>query len=466
MTERLIRTSYTDPTTHPVTDRQGITRLDESRLDQAYFEALHRLYAPAVHGWGVASGLGVEATPGATGVVVLPGVALDAGGRLLPLIPGGHARLPDGSTITVTAGGAALPTYGPQAEVCVTIGWGETFDNTGVANDVYITETTPVLRLRPLAGVPADGTEVVLARVGLDPTGRVTTLDGLHRKGISVAADRIAFRQPISSTVNGELTVEDGQCGLVYATPDGRQIVETRRFRVEPPGGGEAVLTVETSSGKVGVGAPDPGHKLHVYTREANSAAVYAVSHSSTGIVAISNKGTGLVVHGSPRAAYFGGDVHIAGNLTKSAVIIKIDHPLFPERKYLSHSSVESDEMKNVYDGEVTLDGHGTAEIALPDWFEALNERVRYQLTAIGGSAPGLHVSRKLSGNTFSVAGGEPGQEVCWQVTGVRHDPYARANPLVSETDKEGPELGRYLHPEPHGAAPDLAVVSPVQERS
>ena len=48
--------------------------------------------------------------------------------------------------------------------------------------------------------------------------------------------------------------------------------------------------------------------------------------------------------------------------------------------KYLSHSFVESPDMKNVYDGMVTLDNKGEAEIDLPDWFGALNKDYRYQL--------------------------------------------------------------------------------------
>ena len=43
--------------------------------------------------------------------------------------------------------------------------------------------------------------------------------------------------------------------------------------------------------------------------------------------------------------------------------------------------------MKNIYDGVVTLDVYGEAEVQLPAWFEALNTDFRYQLTAIGASA-------------------------------------------------------------------------------
>ena len=58
-------------------------------------------------------------------------------------------------------------------------------------------------------------------------------------------------------------------------------------------------------------------------------------------------------------AARFEGDVDVSGNLTKASGGFRIDHPLDPENRYLNHSFVESPEMKNLYDGVVTLDERG-----------------------------------------------------------------------------------------------------------
>jgi uncharacterized protein YwbE len=147
-------------------------------------------------------------------------------------------------------------------------------------------------------------------------------------------------------------------------------------------------------------------------------------------------------------AGYFNGDVAVTGVLTKGSGSFKIDHPLDPENKYLSHSFVESPDMMNVYNGNVILDARGEAWVPLPDWFEALNRDFRYQLTAIGAPGPNLYISEKIQGNRFKIAGGAPGMEVSWQVTGIRHDPFALAHPILVEEGKPEDERGTYLHPD------------------
>ncbi len=134
-------------------------------------------------------------------------------------------------------------------------------------------------------------------------------------------------------------------------------------------------------------------------------------------------------------AGYFNGNIY-ATNITKSKDEVKIDHPLDPENKYLVHSGVSSNEMKNIYDGVVDLDANGKATVRLPEWFEALNTEFRYQMTAIGKPCPNLYVSKKISNNGFEIAGGEPNAEISWQVTGIRKDSYALKNPIVQEIVK------------------------------
>jgi hypothetical protein len=142
------------------------------------------------------------------------------------------------------------------------------------------------------------------------------------------------------------------------------------------------------------------------------------------------------------------GNLSVSGNMSKGSGSFIIDHPLDPRNKNLSHSFVESPDMMNLYQGLAVLDEHGEAWVELPGYFEALNRDFRYQLTAIGSAAPGLHVAAEVSGNRFKIAGGKPEMKVSWQVSGIRHDPYANAHRIKVEEEKSDDARGHYLHPE------------------
>jgi len=156
-------------------------------------------------------------------------------------------------------------------------------------------------------------------------------------------------------------------------------------------------------------------------------------------------------------AGYFGGDVRVTGTFDNSKNNIIMDHPLDPENKYLKLSSVNSPEMKNVFDGVVTLNANGEATVELPEYFEALNENFRYQVTCIGGYAP-VYIAEKIINNQFVIAGGQPGMEISWQVTGIRKDAFVQANPMEVEVDKPETEVGKYLAPEALGYGPELHI--------
>lgn len=145
------------------------------------------------------------------------------------------------------------------------------------------------------------------------------------------------------------------------------------------------------------------------------------------------------------------GNLSVTGAITAGVKDFKIDHPLDPQNKYLYHGSVESSEMMNIYTGNAILDNGGEAVVSLPKWFEALNADFRYQLTAIGAAAPNLHIAQEIANHQFSIAGGGPGMKVSWQVTGVRHDAYAKTHPLTVEVRKPEKERGHYLHPDAFG---------------
>jgi len=165
------------------------------------------------------------------------------------------------------------------------------------------------------------------------------------------------------------------------------------------------------------------------------------------------------VAQSSGYAAYFNGTVDVNGTLIKAGGSFKIDHPLDPANKYLSHSFVESPDMKDIYDGVATLDAKGETVIEMPDWFGALNRDFRYQLTAIGAPGPNLYVAEEISGNHFKIAGGTPGMRVSWQVTGIRQDAWANAHRIPVEEEKPEAERGSYMHPELYGADEDQSLV-------
>jgi hypothetical protein len=144
------------------------------------------------------------------------------------------------------------------------------------------------------------------------------------------------------------------------------------------------------------------------------------------------------------------GGMLVTGALYKGGGGFRVDHPLDPENKYLSHSFVESPEMMNVYSGTVITDDDGNARVQLPHYFEALNRDFRYQLTAIGQFAQ-LMVSDEINRNEFAIRSDVPRVKVCWQVSGVRQDAWAEAHRIPVEEDKPPAEKGQYLHPELFG---------------
>ena len=159
-------------------------------------------------------------------------------------------------------------------------------------------------------------------------------------------------------------------------------------------------------------------------------------------------------------AGYFDGKVQVTGTISKGGGSFKIDHPLDPEHRYLSHSFVESPDMKNIYDGTVVTDDRGFATVTLPEWFDALNRDFRYQLTVLGGGDDWVHarVAAEISDNAFRIQTSAPLTKVSWQVTGIRKDPFAEQNRIPVEEVKPDAEQGSYLHPAAYGQPEERSV--------
>jgi hypothetical protein len=203
-----------------------------------------------------------------------------------------------------------------------------------------------------------------------------------------------------------------------------------------------ALVTIQ-DNGSVGIGTTLPGFPLEV-AGDARIAGVLWADHG--------NFGNDV---NADRIRAFG---HLSAFLLTATIkLFRIDHPLDPANKYLSHASVESPDLKTFYDGIAELDINGEAVVELPGWFEALNKDFRYQLTGIGGFAP-IYIAEEIINNRFKIAGGNPGMKVSWQVTCVRHDAVVQATPMVVEEDKPADEKGYYQNPEAYGQPKEMGI--------
>jgi hypothetical protein len=371
--------------------------------------------------------------------------------------------------LTVTNGSAAGFAYGIQGASNATLGRGlfglassPVGGNQGVFGQSDSTAGTGVYGVAgAFAGITTGVLGTVASPNGRGVFGRATATTG-GTSGVSGQSDSDTGRgvyglataaTGVTAGVRGEAasSVGSGVSGIATypgAAVPGDPLPVGVRGRADNGYG-----MVATSANFVGLAADGLAIGVQASNRADFGAGVFASATNETpGSDAAAVVGN---AEGDNWAGVFFGKVDVAGTLSKTAGSFVIDHPLDPANKYLVHSFVESPDMKNVYDGVATLDARGEAVVELPDWFEALNRDFRYQLTAIGAPAPGLHVAARVAGNRFRIGGGPPGLEVSWQVTGIRQDAYARAHPLPVEVDKPEGKRGTYRHPVEHGAAPD-----------
>ncbi len=246
-------------------------------------------------------------------------------------------------------------------------------------------------------------------------------------------------------------------------------------------GGGGSRFVIQDATGNVGIGeTTNPTYKLDVL--HGGSTGIRSRSSSSFSVVDIdgqsgdaalrfqkagvnqwntrNNPGTDdyqifelggggerLRIENTTGRVVIGTDLHVTGTLSKGGGAFKIDYPMDPDNKYLVHSFVESPEMMNIYNGNITTDASGKMTVQLPDYFNSLNKDFRYQLTVIGSFAQAI-ISKEVNGNSFEIATSQPNVKVSWQVTGVRQDPWANKYRIPNVVDKEAKDKGMYLNPE------------------
>ena len=307
---------------------------------------------------------------------------------------------------------------------------------------------------------------------GLSSNGNITAL------GLVVGSNGVFAATPSTSLVGvstQNLAATPAVSGRAVATGDGTThgvdgVSETNQgvgvFGLSEGTAGAGVLGKSDNGGFAVLGQSVGNSGQGVWGENFGTAGngVVGIAHSAGDGMFAFNDSTGDALFALNQtsgafAAFFNGDVDVDGNLSKAAGSFKIDHPLDPANKYLYHSFVESPDMMNVYNGNVTTDGAGRAVVKMPGWFEALNRDFRYQLTVIGQFAQAM-VASEIANHTFTIQTDKPNVKVSWQITGIRQDAWANAHRIPVELEKPDKERGSYLHPELFGAPDEKSIVA------
>jgi hypothetical protein len=291
-------------------------------------------------------------------------------------------------------------------------------------------------------GVFGKATSATGTTYGVEGDADSTSGTGVYGNATAVSGSTVGVEGDTASPTGvGVKGVSSATTGTTYGVAGSTASTGTNASGVY----GHATASTGSTNGVEGVADSTSG--TGVYGVATDGYGVYGSSDSGYGVVGQSSTGYGVYSDG-PANVY--GNLQVTGTLSKGGGSFKIDHPLDPANKFLYHSFVESPDMKNVYDGVVTLDAAGEATVTLPDWFEALNRDTRIQLTAVGQFSP-LFVKSEMQANSFSIAGGKPSQRVYWQLTGIRKDAWANAHRIPVEQEKPAAERGLYLHPVENG---------------
>ena len=352
-----------------------------------------------------------------------------------------------GSTSSSTAGATGVNGYESSKTGQVFGVFGSTTSSTNFAAGVSGNANATSGQVYGVVGVSNSTTNGAAAVNGYEPA---TTGEVFGVTGSTPSTSGIGVGGTASATTGNTIGVSG-----FSASPTGNGVYGTNSAT-----SGVAHGVVGQASSTQGVGVLGFDTATSGYT---NGVEGQVSSPSGAAGVFENLSGSGLILQGTSGSNFttvftvdatgngsFAGNLNVKGTLTKGGGSFKIDHPLDPANKYLSHSFVESPDMMNVYNGNITTDRHGLATVNLPEYFEALNGDFRYQLTVIGRFAQAI-VAKKIAANRFVIRTSKPNVEVSWQVTGIRHDAYANAYRIPVEEDKTAQEQGYYLHPEVFG---------------
>jgi hypothetical protein len=307
-----------------------------------------------------------------------------------------------------------------------------------------------------ITGVEGDSSNAYGVR-GISTTS--TGVEAASSSGDALNANSATGRGILTTTAGSGDAIDAGSAGgigLFANTVSGTRGVIGTLANASCPG----AYAVGGCGTNVGYGVYGNSSSYGVYGNSSTSDGVHGIGATAgvAGSVGASGDGvygetTGTSCTGSCFAGYFYGDVHVTGAITAGVKDFQVDDPLDPAHKYLQHTSVESSQMLDIYNGNVTTNGKGFATVRMPKWFQALNRTFRYQLTVIDRAhwTARAAVWDKIAHNRFTIRTDQAHVQVSWQVTGIRHDPYANANRTRVVVPKPKADQGKYVHPELYG---------------
>ena len=331
---------------------------------------------------------------------------------------------------------------------------GSTQSSTDFAAGVSGTANATSGQVYGVVGVTNSTTQGAAAVNGYAPpvSGQIYGVDGSTNSATNGAAGVNGYEAAATGAVSGVVggTASTGGNGVVGSASAATGVT----FGVQG---------ISSSSQGVGVQGSSPGTGVAGFNQTCTSSGCTLVAGvagkfvtGTGGTILQGLAGTGFQqvfsVDASGNGSY-AGNLNVTGTLTKGGGSFKIDDPLDPENKTLSHSFVESPDMMNIYNGLSRLDARGEGWVTMPEYFQALNRDFQYVLTSVGSSQPRLYIAREIKGNRFKIAGGRPNGKVSWMVTGIRQDAWANAHRIPTEEEKPAQERGTYLHPELYGGA-------------